>query len=131
MSFDMEGTNCNSVMAAWNQRVYSQMQEKDFCSTIRRGKDFHEISQNDWYLGLIGEDDKNGIRKRGYGDPLIIVEKLEASDVVLNEKSDGAHIGMGLQTQGKIRLRAGRVIADGNVLEKLTHRIFDARRAQA
>jgi hypothetical protein len=65
-----------------------------------------------------------------YGEPVVVLEKLKASDVVLDQKRDDPHIGMGLETEGEVRLRAGRVIADGNVLVQLTHGFLDARRSQ-
>lgn len=76
---------------------------------------------------MIGQDDKNGVRQRINGDPLIILENFKSSDVVLDEKRDGTHIGMRLQTQSEVWLRTRRVIADSNVLLQLTHSVFYVR----
>ena len=65
-----------------------------------------------------------------YGKPVVIIEKLKASDVVLDQKHDDPHIGMGLETEGEVRLRARRVIVDGNVLVHLTHGFLDAPQSQ-
>ena len=54
------------------------------------------------YLGLIGQDDKNDVRQRVNGDPLIILENFKSSDIVLDEKRDGTYIGMWLQTQSEV-----------------------------
>ena len=83
------------------------------------------------YLGLVSQNDKDGIRYRGHGYPFAIFENLQTPNIVLDEKGNGTHVRVGLQTKREVRLWARRVITHSYVLIEFPNCVFNARCWQA
>lgn len=83
-----------------------------------------------YYLGLVGQNDKDGVRQRIYDDPLSILEYLKTANVILNQQSNGPHVGMGLEAKSEVWLRTGRVEANSDVLVEFPDNFLNARRWQ-
>nr|GMC78646.1 putative anion transporter 7 [Ipomoea batatas] len=66
-----------------------------------------------WYLELVTDVNNNGVAHRGDIDPLVIFEKLQATDlVILEEKDDPTGIGVCPEALDEVWLGTWRVVAD-------------------
>lgn len=65
------------------------------------------------YLKLVAKVDDYGVAHGRDVDPLVVLEELEAADlVVLEEEDDAAGVGVCPEALDEVGLGAGRVVAD-------------------
>lgn len=77
------------------------------------------------YLHHIAKVHNQSVCQRLNGDPVSVLEDLEACNIGLHENGHGAEIGVSLQAQSEVGLRAGGIVVDGNVLRWFSERIRD------
>lgn len=72
----------------------------------------------DTYMAMVSQIDDEGSRDGLDGDPgaAVVLGGLEAPDLVLEEERYGAGVGVALEAESEVRLRAFGVEIDNNFL---------------
>lgn len=67
------------------------------------------VAQN---LDRVADVHYDGVRDAFRRDPFALVEELQAGNHVVEDEGEGAYVGVGLDAQGELRLRAFWVVVD-------------------